>query len=362
MKRMSLSCNVSGMCLCICILMVVQPVLAAGELRMTGRTYIQSQTLEWLDAEHFAVGRWDGTVSVYYVPFNSTESGPQIVQTMTTPSRRGIEMLAMLPTGDLAISNNESSMALWRWDEDQYRFAGTVLYDPLAGMFNSGCNVTAGPDEWYVSGHANGSIIRWKIDGSQMIPQAEIDIRSLDPIQSPYQIKNVRGIVHWRDGIVITGDEDGDLCMIDILSGRILHRIRYNMDAQRGINGLAICGDQLLVTNCVVGTKEHNFWLFHLDRDGFTPVVSRYVCTSPVLPDIFSMDAVLMNDEDNLTHFYISTGEGLIWHGTIEEDSIQVLDKVSTGFLGVAPVFDWNEHSSILAAADYDIRIFDPVE
>lgn len=89
----------------------------------------------------------------------------------------------------------------------------------------------------------------------------------------------------WRDGIVITAAEDGDLCLVDVASMRVVHRQRYNPDAQPGLNGLALHGDLLLATNCTVGTGERNLWLYRINRAGLTLLDSRYVATSPEVPD-----------------------------------------------------------------------------
>lgn len=331
---------------------------ADGELYQIHRTYSQTQTVEWIDNDHFAIGRWDGTMTLFSLPAHVNDTSPDIFQALISPSGQGIEMMMMLPTGELGVSNNDSTISLYRQANNSYHFAGFAPYNPDAGIFNSGCEVTVGSQTWFVSGHANGSVIRWKVEEGEMIPDLLIDIRSDDPIKSPYRIKNVRGIVYWYDGIIITGDEDGDLCMIDIVAGKIIQRTRYNPDAQRGINGLAILNDSLLVTNCVVGTGEKNLWLYHLDDTGFMLQDSRYLVSSPEIPDIFS-DSVSLLQENDTTHFYVGTGEGAIWHGIIEDTSIRPLEIIITGKLGVAPIFEWNHNNSHVVAADYDIRVFE---
>jgi hypothetical protein len=60
--------------------------------------------------------------------------------------------------------------------------------------------------------------------------------------------------------------------------------------------------------------------------------------------------------------FYVSTGEGLLWHGRITDNLLQPLSRIVTCRSGVAPVFDWRASTSMLALADHDIRIFLPVE
>ena len=336
------------------------PARAAGGLEALGRLYNQAQTLHWIDDDRFAVGRWDGTVTVFRRPATPVETGPVLVQAFNAPSQQGVEMVDALPTGQLITSNTSGSMAIWSRQGEDYCLTGIARYDPAFGMFNSGCSIRCLARSWYISGHANGRVIRWQIlPWGRMVPVKSFDVRSADPIPSPYPIKNVRGIVHWRDGLVVTGDEDGDLCLLDVFSGRILTRTRYNPTAQRGINGLSIRGDLLLVTNCTVGTDEPNLSLFRIEPDRLTRLDSRYVVSSASLPSIFSMDSTLVEMEDQL-HFYLSTGEGTVWHGLVSDGRLQVLGQTVTGWLGVAPVFDWREATGQLALADYDIRLFRP--
>lgn len=57
-------------------------------------------------------------------------------------------------------------------------------------------------------------------------------------IHRAFPLWNVRDIVAWRDGIVITGAEDGDLVMLRVAAGgNVLTRKRYNASAQRASTG-----------------------------------------------------------------------------------------------------------------------------
>lgn len=75
------------------------------------------------------------------------------------------------------------------------------------------------------------------------MPEGMIDIRSSDPIHSPYPLKNIRGVVHWRNGIVITGAEDGDLCLVDFVAGKVIFSMVYYLacDLQRNITVQYFC-------------------------------------------------------------------------------------------------------------------------
>ena len=334
--------------------------LGEGELLESGHTYNQAQTLRWIDGQRFAVGRWDGSLTIFRRPAYPRESGPVLVQALTSRSCREIGKVDVLPSGELVTSSARDSLSLWAERGKEFQHLLDLDFDAVAGDFNSGCVVEEKGREAYVSGHENGYLVRWRLGGpSRMTAEAVLDVRSPDPIRSPYPIKNVRAVVPWRDGIVITAAEDGDLCMVDVATMSVLLRQRYSPDAQRGLNGLAILGDLLLATNCTVGTGERNLWLYRIGATGFTLLDSRYVASAPEVPDVFSVSAALVPVGDEL-QFYVSTGEGIVWHGKIENERLIPLESVTTGHPGVAPVFDLLPGASFLASADHDLRIFQP--
>ncbi len=176
----SLSLRLIGLFL---LLAAIGPALT-GEPQEVGRTYNQAQSLQWLDDARFAVGRWDGSISVFRRPISQDEPGPVMVQVMTTPSKRGVEMVDVLPSGHLVSSNTEGSLAVWTRRGVSFLATHIVRYDAAAGSFNSGCVVRTGERQWYVSGHSNGWVIRWRISKfGSMVPETRFDVRSPDPIQ-----------------------------------------------------------------------------------------------------------------------------------------------------------------------------------
>jgi hypothetical protein len=96
-----------------CTLFVFPQVSAAGGIDLDRHLYGQTHGLVWLDRDLFAVGRWDGTLSVFNDSSNTNGSEMRVFQTMTIPSLKGIEMLALLPTGDLASSKLDFKAAVW---------------------------------------------------------------------------------------------------------------------------------------------------------------------------------------------------------------------------------------------------------
>ncbi|MEI7940712.1 MAG: hypothetical protein WCK27_28890, partial [Verrucomicrobiota bacterium] len=248
----------SRLLLCLVLALNIAPAphaQASGELLDSGRTFLQAQTLRWVDGERFAVGRWDGSLTLFRRPAYPRESGPVLLQSLASHSGREVGMVDVLPSGDLLTSDSADRLSIWVPQGEGFRRSYDAAYDATAGMLDSGCLVEDRGRQTYVSGHENGRIILWPFDArGPMRPLVTVDVRSPDPIRSPYPIKNVRGVVPWREGTVVTGAEDGDLCLVSVRSRTIFHRQRYNPTAQRGINGLALLGDLLLVSNCTVGT------------------------------------------------------------------------------------------------------------
>jgi hypothetical protein len=84
-----------------------------------GVTYNLAQTIAWVDADHFAVGRWDGTLTVFR--FSEAKSkGPLITVAASSPSSEGVQMVTRVAPGVIATSNDHASLALWSptpsWD------------------------------------------------------------------------------------------------------------------------------------------------------------------------------------------------------------------------------------------------------
>src|SRR5215467_5422434 len=57
-----------------------------------GVTYNMAQEVTWIDERHFAVGRWDGSLSIF--AFNeSPTQGPVINTVVNTPAFEGVQMI-----------------------------------------------------------------------------------------------------------------------------------------------------------------------------------------------------------------------------------------------------------------------------
>ena len=133
-------------------------------------------------------------------------------------------MVDVLPSGNLLTSDSADRLSIWVPDGEGFRRSYDAAYDAAAGMLDSGCLVEDRGRVTYVSGHENGRVILWPVDAhGPLRPLAMVDVRSPAPIRSPYPIKNVRGVVPWREGIVVTGAEDGDICLVSVRSRTISH-------------------------------------------------------------------------------------------------------------------------------------------
>jgi len=184
-----------------------------------------------------------------------------------------------------------------------------------------------------------------------------IDVRSPDPIPSPYQLKNIRGVERWQPGFVVTGSEDGDICLINILEGMVVARMRYNECAQRGINDIDSCGDHLLVSNCSVGPDDKNLWLYRVKEDGFELLDSVNLRVDSMRNQVFNfcIDQALVGDKQ---YFFSATQEGVVWIGFVENDRLVILGKreVSTR-IGAALAYE--PTSRLLAVAGDNIHLFE---
>jgi len=109
-------------------------------ITQNGTTYNYAQVVRWLGSEHFAVGRWDGTMSVFDFetgPF----VGPMITEAANSPSAQGVRMITAMPNMTLVTSNDDRSIPVWKgrhgvWAE--LKLKTTVSYDPSLGAATSG--------------------------------------------------------------------------------------------------------------------------------------------------------------------------------------------------------------------------------
>ncbi|MET4320759.1 hypothetical protein [Bradyrhizobium sp. WSM1417] len=334
----------------------------AQSIQPAGTTVAFAQTMSWFDKTHFAVGRWDGTISIFRVP-NANEFGPVVTQAMALPSGRGVEMVAAVDQATIASSDTNDAIILWRrnaataGDTGKGFQAGERLtYDPSFGTANSGLSLAVAGQDYLVSGHEGGYILFWAkmADGTFNLAKA-VDARSKSTPANPWGLRNIRGLAAWRN-YILTGSEDGDIVALSVPDGDEHFRLRYNDKAQRGINNISVLGDLLLVANCAVGSSDKNLWLFDLSSG--TPVLSDAESLAVDLSksQVFDFDAVLVNGT-NGPIFFSSTEEGILWEGEVRSGQLVV-----TGITKSSPeggsIIARAPDGDLIAVATYAIRLF----
>jgi hypothetical protein len=341
--------------------------LSPAQLPITpdGTTYSMAQEAAWIDPQHFAVGRWDGSLSIF--AFNQSQTiGPVITAAVSSPSSEGVQMITWVAPGVFASSNDDGSMVVWNspsgnWNDLQQ--IAVLSYEPTFGDANSGSSFNIGNTLYLIVGHANGYVTIWSggIDGTGLALVTSVNVQSSHPV-NPWNLYNVRGVapILWTDsvGYVVTGSEDGDLCVIEVPSGSILSRTVYNPTAQRGINSIATLGQDLLVANCSVGSDDKNLWYYWIDADDWSITLrdSTNLKVNPDAPQVFNFDVIWAQYSGGIC-FFSSTEEGALWMGTITSDqtlSVFGYQTVTTP-LGSALAFGVN---SYLVLVSYNLYEF----
>ncbi|AKF84850.1 hypothetical protein MFUL124B02_05440 [Myxococcus fulvus 124B02] len=342
-------------------------------LTPVGTTYPYTQQLQWLDSGRFIVGRLDGSMTLFRPP-GPTEWGPMLTDVLRTPANRGVEMMAVRDERTFVTSNDSTTITLWRERdlavaEDAepalldrlpraFRYQN-FAYDADVGTANSAVFVTHGNREYLVTGHENGFVLIWSVtrNGRQLAVLKKLDVRSPNPIPSPFQLWNVRDIVSWRDGVVITGSEDGDLVMLQLPQGNVLARKRYNPSAQRGINGLAILDDHLVAVACSVGPSDKNTWLFRVRPAELQSQGSVDLKQNLSLPQSFAFRAA-MASVGGQPHVFATTQEGLLWTVLVTPDGQLQVQAVSSVDFPIGEAIDYNPATSQLAAVGVLVNLF----
>src|SRR5262249_24463405 len=141
--------------------------------------------------------------------------------------------------------------------------------------------------------------------------------------------------------LVVTGSEDGDVCVVRVPDGAILSRTVYNPGAQRGINNIAVHGQDLLVANGSVGPDDENLWYYRVDLGAGTIALrdSVNLRVNPSAPQVFNFPTVWGLYEGGVC-FYSSTEDGALWMGTVNGQNLSIIGyQEVTSPLGSALAF-----------------------
>jgi len=320
-------------------------------------TFARAQVARWLTNDRFAVARWDGTVTVFRLPSGSAEFGPMLMQALTTPASKPVEMIGAVSNGAFVTSNGSSSLAVWTPRNGRYAVKQVLNYPATVGTANSATPaVLADGTGVFASGHEDGHVLIWGIEKTKLHLLRTVDVKSSNPIPSDFPLKNVRGLAAWRNGYIVTGSEDGDLTLVRLGDGVIVARLRYSPTARRGINSISVRGDYLLVATCSVGAEDRNLWLYRLKSDAIEPLDSTNLIAKAGVPQVFDFDAELFAGL-SAPQFVASTEEGLLWHGTVTSDKLVVADKTPVACVGGAAM-DVEPASGLIAVAAFDVMLF----
>jgi hypothetical protein len=317
-----------------CLLLQRGPVWADGSLqsiKAAGTTPALAQALDWLDGETFAVGRWDGTISVFRLPHNG-EFGPVITAAAAAPSGHGIEMIAHVDEKTLVTSDGPGRLSVWSDAGGALTLLAMAPYDAAFGTANSGTAMKVGGGSMFVSGHEGGQVVIWRWSSGALTLLKAIDVRTKAAPANPWGLHNIRGLAPWRGTTVVTGSEDGDIVGLGLPDGVELFRTRFSATAQRGINSVSVLGDTLLVSNCAVGAADKNAWLFDLSSGRPTLADAENLELDTQRSQTFDFNAVLVPTSGAKIEFFATTEEGLLWQGHADGGKLVMsgLTKVST--------------------------------
>jgi hypothetical protein len=302
---------------------------SALPLKVGGATYTMAQEAAFVDEQHYAVGHWDGTLSLFTFT-DSADQGPLIAKAVNSPAQEGVQMIVPLgpSAAAFASSNDDGSLLIWASRNGEWSdlaVATTLAYDPAFGVANSGATTTSDGVPCLIVGHANGYVTIWRQGGdpTQWTLASATDVRAAKPV-NPWGLHNIRGVADIQlgdaQGYVVTGSEDGNLTVLRVADGAILSETVYNPAAQRGINSLAVDGGVLLVANCAVGPSDSNLWCYEIDPADWSITLTdkAILRIDPSAAQVFNFDVIFAPLDCGPTWFFCSTEEGALWMGQIE--------------------------------------------
>ncbi len=310
-----------------------------------GTTYNMAQTALAFPDGRFVVGRWDGSLQLWQVPEPGALHGPRLRQSQLLPSGEGVQMIAAIDGGRLVSGHDEQSLAVWSHQSDGLSLRSLVEFDKKFGSATSATQFRIGSEPILVVGHESGFVTLWRIGRWSVSLAGQMDVRSPKPVPSPFPLRHIRAVLPWRDDVVITGSEDGDLTMLRIraseagLVAERMARVRYNPTAQRGVNGLAIVGNLLVVTSCSVGESDPNLHLLRIEPGSLVPLDAARLKQDGKQAQVFAFSVVGTNHLGGPL-VWVSTQEGLVWQLRVESDKFRVVSQVPVASsLGAALVY-----------------------
>jgi hypothetical protein len=301
-----------------------QQAVSTLPLTQNGTTYNLAQVVRWLDGSHFAVGRWDGTMSIFEfetAPF----VGPLVTAAVNTPSAQGVQMITVLPSKTLVTSNDRGSLLVWTTPTGSWkdlRLATTVSYDSSLGVATSGVWFPVGSPSTLAVGHDSGYLTLWSFNPTKRSVKLleTVAIQNPNPV-NPFGSHVVYGmcplISSGPDATVVAGSDDGYVSLVRVPSGAILSQTVFNPSAQRGINSVSASGNRILVANCSVGAEDRNLWYFSVDTStwALTLLDSMNLIIDSTEIQSFNFDTK-WGEYSGGRCWFAGTEEGALWMGT----------------------------------------------
>jgi len=321
---------------------------AALPLTQGGTTYDMAQEVVWLDSDHFAVGRWDGSMSIF--AFETAQyAGPLMTTVVNSPAEEGVQMITPLPGAAIVTSNDAASLSLWAsrtGDWADLRLIAAPSFDASLGVATNGALLPVGHPATLVVGHDSGYITLWSYDPRyRTLKLAKaVNLQNPNPV-NPFGSHVIYGmtplVLSGHAASVVAGSDDGYVSIVSVPSGNILSQTVFNPQAQRGINSVSVLGSKLLVTNCSVGADDHNLWYFSINMStwGITLIDKANLIIDTQRIQVFNFDTVWGSYSGGPCWFG-STEEGVLWMGTADT-AIHVIgyDGLNDRAVGAAVAF-----------------------
>jgi len=283
-----------------------------------------AQEVSWLDGSNFAVGRWDGSMSIF--AYESAQYvGPLMSTVVNTPADEGVQMITPLGGGAIATSNENGSLAIWaaplgRWS--QLRLVSHPTYDSSLGVATNGAWLPVGNPSTLVVGHDSGYLSLWSYNpvGYRLSFRKSVNLQNPNPV-NPFGSHVLYGMAVFSSrspGVVVVGSDDGYVSIVAVPGGEILSQTVFNPAAQRGINSVSTLGNKLLVSNCSVGPADYNMWYYSIQTSpwGITLLDKKNLIENTQLPQVFNFDAI-WGAYSGGACWFASTEEGVLWMGTV---------------------------------------------
>jgi hypothetical protein len=341
---------------------LAEPPVADIPVTQWGTTYEMAQETRWLDPGHFAVGRNDGSMSIFeFRAGGPQKEGPVIHLAVNSPAFKGVRMVTPMPGYQIATSNDEASIMLWcaeNGDWTRLVRVAPAAFPAALGVATSGVMVT-GANPRLVVGHETGFLSIWTQEpGTEYLKlERTVDVRNPKPV-NPWNDHTIEDVVlaDANTGVVAAGSEDGYVTMMVATTGKILSQTVFNPQAQRGINALAINGELLLVANCAVGPTDCNLWYFAFSRSTWALKLldKANLAINKSLPQVFNFD-LEWGSRAGTPCWFSSTEEGALWMGAPTAVKLNPIGyQQLTGPLGSALAFEQGQ----LAMVSYDLYQF----